>query len=773
MKEELYDIHGFIEGNRITTRTLEAEIQKALNQGKFRLKVEAHGQHGIGGRLWGAGDQQVYLQVTGYPGQRLGSMGFPNTCIECMAPASDDTGWLNVGAEITIHGNATNGTANAMAQGRIYVGGKIGARGMTMTKHNPRFAPPELWVLGSAGDSFAEFMAGGIAVVCGVDPHDPKQVLGYRPCVGMVSGKIFFRGRQASFCEHDAKLVDIDDDNWAWLETRMPLFLEKIHRSELGTELLNRGEWRLLVAKTPFEKKDKARRSMVNFRRQIWEAELGKGGMIGDLVEEAGQVPLIVTGDLRRYRPTWEHAKAMPPCQFSCPSGIPVHRRWALIREGKVQEALDLSLNYTPLPATVCGYLCPNLCMENCTRGEMLMEPVDVSTLGQASINAIPPEPEPPTGHSIAVIGGGPGGLSVAWQLALKGHRVTVVDREQNIGGKIHLVIPKERIPEDVLDAELDRMRGIIAEFRTGVEVTADVFDRMKQEFEYIVIATGAYAPRTVPIPGGERIVNSLEFLRKARSGGILELGKAVVVIGAGNVGCDAAAQAGRYGAENITLVDIQEPASFGKERKAAEAAGARFVWPKFVEKVDEDAIWFTDGDRLPADTVIMAIGDMPVLDFIPEKIKTERGFILADDTFQTTDPQVFAIGDVVKPGLITDAIGMGRVAAEKIDALTEGREYVAPKKEKVDTSLVQPFYFEPRAPKGDLTSQARSCASCGTCRDCGICQTVCPMAAIDRQEEDGEPILSVIAERCIGCGFCVAACPCGIWHLVENELSV
>ena len=361
----------------------------------------------------------------------------------------------------------------------------------------------------------------------------------------------------------------------------------------------------------------------------------------------------------------------------------------------------------------------------------------------------------------------------MAWQLALKGHRVTVVDREQNIGGKIHLVIPKERIPEDVLDAELDRMRGIIAEFRTGVEVTADVFDRMKQEFEYIVIATGAYAPRTVPIPGGERIVNSLEFLRKARSGGILEVGKDVVVIGAGNVGCDAAAQAGRYGAENITLVDIQEPASFGKERKAAEAAGARFVWPKFVEKVDEDAIWFTDGDRLPADTVIMAIGDMPVLDFIPEKIKTERGFILADDTFQTTDPQVFAIGDVVKPGLITDAIGMGRVAAEKIDALTQGREYVAPKKEKVDTSLVQPSYFEARAPKDDLTSQARSCASCGTCRDCGICQTVCPMAAIDRQEEDGEPILSVIAERCIGCGFCVAACPCGIWHLVENELSV
>ena len=157
-------------------------------------EIEAFGQHGIGGRLWRAGRRRVSIRVTGHPGQRVGSMGFPNTVIEVLGPVSDDVGWLNAGAEIIVHGNAGNGAANAMAQGRVCVAGNIGARGMTMTKHNPRFEPPELWVLGSVGDYFGEFMAGGIAVVCGHEAQTPENVLGYRPLVGMVGGKVFFRG---------------------------------------------------------------------------------------------------------------------------------------------------------------------------------------------------------------------------------------------------------------------------------------------------------------------------------------------------------------------------------------------------------------------------------------------------------------------------------------------------------------------------------------------------------------------------------------------------
>ncbi|MEX1347589.1 MAG: pyridine nucleotide-disulfide oxidoreductase, partial [Desulfobacterales bacterium] len=174
-------ISGRIDGERVDSRILEEQILAAVARGHRRLQIDAYGQHGIGGRLWQAGDEMVHIRISGQPGQRVGSMGFPNTNIEILGPTSDDVGWLNAGARIVVHGNAGNGTANAMAQGKIYVAGNIGARGMTMTKHNPRFDPPELWVLGSAGDYFGEFMAGGIAVICGFEAQVPDNILGHRP----------------------------------------------------------------------------------------------------------------------------------------------------------------------------------------------------------------------------------------------------------------------------------------------------------------------------------------------------------------------------------------------------------------------------------------------------------------------------------------------------------------------------------------------------------------------------------------------------------------
>jgi glutamate synthase domain-containing protein 3 len=160
-------ISGTFSGQRVESRVLEEQIQEAVARGDRSIEVRAFGQHGIGGRLWRSGNEAVHVKITGQTGQRVGSMGFPNTFIEVLGPASDDVGWLDAGAEIVIHGNAGNGCANAMAQGKIFIAGNIGARGMTMTKHNPRFAPPELWVLGSAGDYFGEFMAcPGLSALC-------------------------------------------------------------------------------------------------------------------------------------------------------------------------------------------------------------------------------------------------------------------------------------------------------------------------------------------------------------------------------------------------------------------------------------------------------------------------------------------------------------------------------------------------------------------------------------------------------------------------------
>ena len=220
-------IAGSENGYRLPSRILEERIQQAVVEGHRRLRVEARGQHGIGGRLWRTGDGPVHVRVEGHAGQRLGSLGVPNTRIELMGPASDDVGWLNAGAEIVVHGHASNGVANAMAQGRVYIGGGIGARGMTMTKRNPRFAPPELWVLGAVGDYFGEFMAGGIAVVCGVAPQNPDNILGYRPCVGMVGGLIYFRGKDdGSYSRTNSRLDVPSDEQWQWLLDNMPAYLD-------------------------------------------------------------------------------------------------------------------------------------------------------------------------------------------------------------------------------------------------------------------------------------------------------------------------------------------------------------------------------------------------------------------------------------------------------------------------------------------------------------------------------------------------------------------
>ncbi|MEM5786145.1 MAG: FAD-dependent oxidoreductase [Syntrophobacteraceae bacterium] len=771
--DQVVRLSGFENGHRIESRILEERLQKAVEGGCRQIEVEAFGQHGIGGRLWKAGDEKIYVKITGSPGQRVGSMGFPNTLIEIFGPASDDAGWLNGGAEIIIHGHASNGTANAMAQGKVYVAGNIGARGMTMTKRNPRFNPPELWVLGSAGDYFAEFMAGGIAVVCGYNPQDADNVLGYRPCVGMVGGRIFFRGPQNGYSKADAKLVPIIDEDWGWLSDHLEKYLNAIGRIELFDHLANRDEWQLLEARGPHEKFAKPKRSMNVFRREVWDSELGRGGLIGDLVNfDRSPVPLVTNGFLRRYIPVWENRKYAAPCEVSCPTGIPVHERWRLIREGRMDEAVDLALAYTPFPASICGYLCPNLCMQGCTRQSAQLVPVDTTQIGKASVKANLPALPPLSGKRIAVIGGGPSGLSIAWQLRQQGHEAVIYDMNPELGGKIFAQIPKSRIPDEVINAELDRIKSAFPHVNLRQRLERDDIEELKEGYDFVVIASGAQKPRLLNIPGKEKMIPAIEFLRRSKANKS-KPAKRVVIVGAGNVGCDAATEAHRLGAEEITLIDVQEPLSFGKERKEAEAAGAKFRWPCFSKAVTDAGLELTTGEIIPADKVIISIGDLPELDFLPESVETERGFIKVDENYRTSDPKIFAVGDAVKVGLLTDAIGAGRKAAAAMSAVLAGLQPPSDLvRKKIEYSRVKLEYFDPRLTGFDgIQSCASHCSSCGTCRDCSICVTMCPQGAISRQSRDDANGFEMVvdAEKCIGCGFCAGACPCGVWNLIEN----
>ncbi len=162
----------------------------------------------------------------------------------------------------------------------------------------------------------------------------------------------------------------------------------------------------------------------------------------------------------------------------------------------------------------------------------------------------------------------------------------------------------------------------------------------------------------------------------------------------------------------------------------------------------------------------------MPELDFLPESVETERGFIKVDDYFQTSDPKIFAVGDAVKLGLLTDAIGSGRKAAAKIDAVLGGRDH----KDEVQRRRIE--YSRVKLDNVTRARPARRIESCASMlvlrhpprlRDM---RTICPQGAISRELRDTADGFEMVVDpdKCIGCGFCAGACPCGVWNLVANE---
>ncbi len=771
-------------GERIGSMEFEKMVRSAA-AASADLTLESFGQHNIGIRL--QREEGLKITVKGPSGQRLGAMGMPGTTIICEGSSSDDVGYLNIGAEIAVLGDATNGVCNAMANGKVFIGGSIGARGLTMTKWNPDYERPELWVLGSTGDSFAEFNCGGIAVVCGINPKNPANVLGYRPCVGMVGGTIYFRGKvDNSFSKTNAKQTVPDDEQWQWLQDHIGDFLTKIRRPELLETLTKREEWRMLLPITPQERAlmFSGPIPMAEFRNQHWNKAFG-GDPLRDLAPglDRSVIDVIVTDELRRKKPYWANCESAAPCTYYCPIHIPTVDRLRLIREGRLDEAYEMLLRYTPLPASVCGSVCPNLCMENCSR-QGVDSSIDIRLLGRSVNSAKAPAASEPLGKKVAVIGGGPAGMNVAWQLALAGIETHIYEQDDKIGGKLAQVIPWERLSLAIWDQEIKRfMETPNISVNLNVEMTQEKFTALEKEFDYVVVAVGTHVPRKLTFPGSEKVLTALDFLKRAKSTSPMRVGKDVVVIGAGNVGCDVACEAYRLGAENVTLVDIQKPLAFGKEKEAAAALGAVFKWPVTTKEVTTEGLVSTEGDLIPAQTVIISIGDIPALSFLPETIDTVTlggaAWIMTDQAHLTSNANVLAVGDVEKPGLATHALGAGKTAAEYIIAAFRGLDWKPFDKQVIPQKALTITHYIPELTSGPTeTDQAARCLSCASCRDCHLCETICPTGAISRRElEPGSRIgyqsaLSNSYEyvsddkKCIACGFCADTCPCGIWTM-------
>ncbi len=773
-------IDSLQDGKRLSTRELLDIIYEKINLGFNEFKILASGQHDIGGPLWvknNAGDKTPLVFHVTNPGQRVGSMGMSGTKIVVHGSAPADVGWLNSGAEIVVLGDGGDTTAHCCAGGKIYIGGRVGTRSGALMKHDPKFEEPEFWVLKNTGSFSFEFMGGGKAVVCGYECENLKSVLSNRSCCGMVGGVVYVRGNVEGLTS-DVDIYPLDEDDKGFLVKGLKNFLKEIEKPEIYDELTDFSKWQKILAKPYDKKKFVPELTISEFRKQKWV----KGGIFSEFFGSDNEViDLINTGENRLRIQSWDNNLKTPPCEFDCPVSIPTQKRIALLRDGKVQEALNLIYQYSPFPGSVCGQVCPNLCMQTCSR-KSVDEPIKVAELGIKSFENIDiGEFKPTKGKSVAIIGAGVSGLSTAWNLMRLGYSIEIFEKDVEIGGKLRQVIPAERLNQDILNIELEILKNSITtaggKIHTSYNVDRDEFNRMRDDYDAVVVAVGAQNPFVLPVEGKERIIKGLDFLKEINNGNKFSIGDNVVVIGAGNAAMDVVLGAYKVGAKNVTAIDIQKPAAFEKEIEAAKALGAKIMYPCFTERVTEEGVYLSNGTLLKANSVVIAIGDRTDLSFMPDEFLNERKQPVLNEFNQCVNANnVFFAGDSIRQGLFCDGIGQGRGAALNIDRfLSEKPLQAYISKNKIQPNEVKDAYYKTLKKSEvcalDTLNEKDRCLSCAGCRDCKMCLTSCPRGAIERvefQNADGTTAFAYISDekKCIGCGICSGVCPCGIWTM-------
>jgi len=479
----------------------------------------------------------------------------------------------------------------------------------------------------------------------------------------------------------------------------------------------------------------------------------------------------IFTGDKSHKCPTYVHRT--PPCQGSCPSGEDI-RGWLNIARGieKAPEgmswqeyAFNRIVEANPMPA-IMGRVCPAPCEDGCNRNEV-EDHVGINAIEQyIGDHALEqgfklPEAGPDTGKKVAVIGGGPAGLAAAYQLRLRGHAATIFESAPLLGGWMRYGIPGYRTPRQVLDGEIQRILDLGVEVRANTRVGKDVtVEELEKEFDSIFWGIGTQRGMLLPVPGGNapNCVSGVAFLEAFNQGRMTNVAKRIIVIGGGDTAMDVAAVARRLGhisektdePEKVILDHTANDAASVAKRSGAEVVVVyrdpmpasemeiRHVTEEGVEiqgplnpveiildekgrakalkvvsiewKGSEMSVIEGSEREIECDMVVSAIGQGPDMEGM-EGFGDERGFLPVDGNYRHKDHHnMFAGGDVIRPHLLTTAIGHASIAVDGIDEFLHGKQelHKRPKVDKHTFSLLDKLRETHKEPKAYDHQQVR-----------------------------------------------------------------
>jgi len=521
------------------------------------------------------------------------------------------------------------------------------------------------------------------------------------------------------------------------------------------------------------------------------------------------------------------------PCQVACPFHVPAQDYVTLVAEGRFAESYRMITSRNPLQS-ICAWVCNHPCEEECTRAR-LDEPVRIRDIKRFVLELGAKkgwEPEilrgPAREEKVAVVGAGPAGLSSAYHLARAGYQVTVFEAEEKPGGMLRYAIPRFRLPEGVLDAELRMIGRLGVTFKTGRALGRDfsLENLRKDGYKAIVLAVGTAAGLPLGIPGekGAGCMTALEFLRQVNTGKKVVLGKRVAVIGGGFTAIDSARAALRLGAKEVYLLYRRTRAEMPaapEEVDEAEAEGVKIMYlvsPKRVVRsggkvkalrMVNHVLGAEDvsGRRRPEEvegteftlevnTVISAVSQTLAQEADELGVKVAGGRIAVEGAV-TSVPGVFAAGDAVTgPDNVIGAVAGGYAAALAVDHFLAGdaaflqpdpqltpadKELALLRNRTVARRSRVPLVLRPAEARArdfrpyrralteaEAIAEAARCLRCGCSVTCGLCQRICSSFAIALAGNQ----YHIDKDKCHACGMCAQLCPNKNIEIVAAEAS-